>query len=1001
MTRPAPPTLPDTVKAEQAVASIRGYAFQLYLTADAWMTLGPEDVLLIEVADDFAVMTRAALQMVQAKDDPSRNTTLRSDGVVKAINRFWALRTANPGRAVTAVYQTTSGAGRERGFAFPDDTPGLLYWSAVASGADAAPLRAALAALPLDTALAEWLGSVDDARLRDDLVRPVRWLTETEPIEGRRNWLAGRIRTQRPGVTVAEAFRVVDHLLLLLLESAAGVATQERTALDRDAEIERATLVQLHAEQLRALHRPADFHPPLHLRQRDSSGGRLFFFAAEDRVPWQGRTEEFAALQGWLDDPATFSWTLLTGPGGSGKSRMAFETCLRAQDRGWRAGFLSVASAYSHPENFVRYRPDRPSLLVLDYVMAHAVEAGEVVRTLIERTIAGDLAHPVRILLLERSDGTAGWFIRFRGAHSSLIDGYGAELARPGFITLPPLSSTDLDAILEHVAGPARLQDRARTISALAELDPHGRPLFAALAGEALQNGRDLRQLSRTGLVQDVLSRERQRWASIASDTISLHRHQNAVVLATMVGGLRLPDQTGDLDKDRFPFSAERFDPALMNAIDGGDQSDIVQAMEPDIVGGLFVLDTLQPSHVFDETGADILRAAAALGEDDLAAATAHAAFAIRLYEDFPEEAAKAGFFFDPPRPITYNGGLAWLYGASRLIAVIAKHAPPASQQMLGVVREVQQALSEWLGPTVLAGEAIAAFADAVGFENPLTARDLFEELNALAIANQDEPDLGRIASWLGLTLGEQALVMDDFKAAERIFQRLRSLAHEFAGIGDEPEEIAEDAASLGLTIRQYHARAENWAAVDALDRLLWLRPSRGVTIDLAERTGQVLMQRSDDPSFGSSRGAFEELRARSLARTDIQELAFWAANTGFDLVRTAQVARDDRGFIDALRDLTDWIRERIDYPDMTDVFWHMVAQHWIDENFNWSERPALVLQRLWAEAQADASAGPTPRAEANLVMSLKAELLTVLDLNREAAWSKRIRLEVMNGDGG
>ena len=52
----------------RAIASLRGYAYQLYASGLAWLNIRPGQELYLEVAQDYAVATKEALRAVQVKD---------------------------------------------------------------------------------------------------------------------------------------------------------------------------------------------------------------------------------------------------------------------------------------------------------------------------------------------------------------------------------------------------------------------------------------------------------------------------------------------------------------------------------------------------------------------------------------------------------------------------------------------------------------------------------------------------------------------------------------------------------------------------------------------------------------------------------------------------------------------------------------------------------------------------------------------------------------------
>ena len=73
----------------QAVDSLRGYAYQLYVSALAWLRLQSEERLYLEVAEDFALVSRDALEGVQVKDTSgSGRVTINSEDVRQALASF-------------------------------------------------------------------------------------------------------------------------------------------------------------------------------------------------------------------------------------------------------------------------------------------------------------------------------------------------------------------------------------------------------------------------------------------------------------------------------------------------------------------------------------------------------------------------------------------------------------------------------------------------------------------------------------------------------------------------------------------------------------------------------------------------------------------------------------------------------------------------------------------------------------------------------------------------
>ncbi|HEX4814843.1 MAG TPA: hypothetical protein VFV66_19045 [Nonomuraea sp.] len=134
-------------------------------------------------------------------------------------------------------------------------------------------------------------------------------------------------------------------------------------------------------------------------------------------VPFLGRGEELARLRTWAAGPETLSVAVLSGRGGTGRTRLAGQLCTELSQAGWDAGFLPLdavcgpLSGQAGPG--VRGRvvaPDasRPTLLVVDHPEPSSPLVGELVRRLAKH------GHnpPVRVLLLVREPGEPEWWRR-------------------------------------------------------------------------------------------------------------------------------------------------------------------------------------------------------------------------------------------------------------------------------------------------------------------------------------------------------------------------------------------------------------------------------------------------------------------------------------------------------------------------------------------------------------------------------------------------------------
>jgi tetratricopeptide (TPR) repeat protein len=160
----------------EAVASLRGYAYQLYSSALAWIDLRPAEELYLEVAEDYAVAAQDALKAVQVKDTGPSTVTINSEGIREALDSFVDLVERNPQTSVFVRYLSTSPIGQERAVADrAGGKPTLEYWRSAAAAADVAPLRKILLAAGLSERVERFVNARDDQALRDDFLRRLQW----------------------------------------------------------------------------------------------------------------------------------------------------------------------------------------------------------------------------------------------------------------------------------------------------------------------------------------------------------------------------------------------------------------------------------------------------------------------------------------------------------------------------------------------------------------------------------------------------------------------------------------------------------------------------------------------------------------------------------------------------------------------------------------------------------------------------------------------------------
>jgi len=334
-----PVKVPKSEIARQATDALGGYVYQLDHTVMTWLTLGDDEALHIEFAEDIAKSSDGKLDLAQIKK-VAANITLRSDGVAKLITSVWEFQKANSDRKVSGALLTTSSIGRERQTSFPGKLPGLVYWrTAARPGADVDPIRTALLSLDLPSYLKAFIRSATADELRKRIIRPIHWLPKSAGQDELRQEIEEQLVLlgSRMGVPAAASRDARNFLVGALLESVAKPAEQRYVTKAKLLEIfQKKTFITLPPNMLEGLPLGALGAPltPVEAIARDVA-----------RVPLPKRaalrTKEVARLQTHLVSSGVL-W--FHGSSGLGKSILAV-LLARSQSVEWRVADLRDLSA--------------------------------------------------------------------------------------------------------------------------------------------------------------------------------------------------------------------------------------------------------------------------------------------------------------------------------------------------------------------------------------------------------------------------------------------------------------------------------------------------------------------------------------------------------------------------------------------------------------------------------------------------------------------------------
>ncbi|GAB2695070.1 SEL1-like repeat protein [Aliiglaciecola aliphaticivorans] len=348
----------------------------------------------------------------------------------------------------------------------------------------------------------------------------------------------------------------------------------------------------------------------------------IYYYGSKFALDIVGRKKEQEKLRDFLNAPEKFLWFQLAGVAGQGKSRLAYDLTLHAQELGWSAGLLNNSAIEMFSSKWTEWQPNRPHLLVLDYILGREEKIKVIIQILSIRLTQGDILAPVRLLLVERQrwdnkentpyarplrdaltfgslhiDTYANWFLKL----NDHIEGKDQVLVNSrfldGLIELKELCSCHLVQLVRKIAFKENKtiikksdQDIEKILN---QIDSSGRPLYAFFLGQELSYDESERHITRQGLLTSVLQREfLARWNEVFKSRqfklLDDNDSVNLVILATIVSEIEL-ERDIHTKNDISELNSE----TLLNAqvLTSSDNTEsIIYGIQPDLLGEWFVL---------------------------------------------------------------------------------------------------------------------------------------------------------------------------------------------------------------------------------------------------------------------------------------------------------------------------------------------------------------------------------------------------------------------------
>jgi len=226
--------------AREAIDSLRGYVYQIYQSALAWTEIKSDELLFLEVAEDYAIAATNALEAVQVKDT-ARRVTINSDDIVASIDSFVKLQEKNPTINVSLRHLTTSEIGKEKSLEHRiGDTPTLIVWRDLAKTGELSDLRKIFSNSKISEKSKKFIADLNDPDLRERFLRRIHFdcgAPDLRFLSRQLNNRVSRLVIERGGANSQATSCTADILLTLLKLST--IKNREDRFVDRSGLEER------------------------------------------------------------------------------------------------------------------------------------------------------------------------------------------------------------------------------------------------------------------------------------------------------------------------------------------------------------------------------------------------------------------------------------------------------------------------------------------------------------------------------------------------------------------------------------------------------------------------------------------------------------------------------------------------------------------------------------------------------------------------------------------
>ena len=332
------------------------------------------------------------------------------------------------------------------------------------------------------------------------------------------------------------------------------------------------------------------------LEQQEQKSSAAWLTFTSRQADLIGREHSLKLLNDFFDADKNFIWLVITGDGGTGKSRLALDALLSRQSY-CDVGFLH-SDKLDKSDDLNKWRPALPTIITIDYASEYPKQIANWIDHFIQHQ--DDYDFPVRLLILERVTKQQSWW-------DTLVPSRSDGIRRKGYLftsephELLPLNRSEqqqaLQSFLKSLSCNETLPDQTSDFwNALDTISNSGRPLFIGMVASAIDHHsiHQIRNWNQTKLLEHVLIREEAHWEVVLnkypeSEKTAIYK---LLTIATLSGGFdlendedRISDVLIDTDMANIDSELERYIKTIKQL-----SSNPRGALQPDIFAEYFLL---------------------------------------------------------------------------------------------------------------------------------------------------------------------------------------------------------------------------------------------------------------------------------------------------------------------------------------------------------------------------------------------------------------------------